>query len=281
MLTAPYVTAAEFKAHPTYLDIDDLRSGSPLEADQVAELTNVLLMASAWADQTCRQQLGAHLVTRRSRARVTSDGNLQLAPTDNPVIALTSVSFGPSPGQMSAVTDLTATWTEEDYLTLLPVGGRARSAFVEWSYLACWVSTTLTADSTVGAMSLTVLDPTGIMPGATYRLWEPGAEESVTVDAGFTPPDATVLPASISIPLAAATQFDHTAGSGWSGMPANMRLAVVNYTISQLMRPDTAAEDAYPDTRLSTGTRQTDPRRDGSGLVAEAERILSRYERVR
>jgi hypothetical protein len=64
-------------------------------------------------------------------------------------------------------------------------------------------------------------------------------------------------------------------------MPSDMRLAVTNYAVSALMRPDTSHEDSYPDTPLSSGTRQSDPRQDGSGLVKEAERILSRYQRVR
>ena len=75
--------------------------------------------------------------------------------------------------------------------------------------------------------------------------------------------------------------FAHTAGSDLSGMPADMRLAVINYAVAQLLRPDTSSEDAYPDTRLSSGTRQADPRQDGSGLVVEAVRILTRYARVR
>lgn len=281
MLTAPYVTAAEFKAHPTYLDLNDLRSGSENPGDQTAELTNVLLMASAWADRQCDQQLGAHVVSRRTRARVDRDGNLQLAPSDSPVLALLSVSYGASPGQLSAAPSLASAWTEKDYLTLLPVGGPPRWLYVAWSYIAGWVSTVLTADATAGTRALTVQDPAGILPGATYRLWEAGAEESVTVDASFAPPAPTFPPTATSVPLAAAATQAHSAGASWSGMPAEMRLSVINYGVSQLMRPDTAAEDEYPDTKLASGTRQKDSRQNGSGLVAEAMRDLARYARAR
>lgn len=281
MLTAPYVTAAEFKAHPTYLDMNDLRSGSANPGDQVAELTNVLLMASAWADRQCDQRLGAHLVRRRSRARINRDGNLQLAPSDSPVLALASVSYGTSLGQLAVATNLTAAWTEKDYLTLLPVAAPPGWVFVDWSYFAGWVSTTIAADAAPGATALTVQDPAGILPGATYRLWEPGSEEAVTVDASFTPPAATAPPTATSVPLVAPIAFAHTIGAGWSGMPADMRLSVINYGVSQLMRPDTAAEDEYPDTKLASGTRQKDSRQNGSGLVAEAMRDLVQYARVR
>jgi hypothetical protein len=141
------------------------------------------------------------------------------------------------------------------------------------------VSTLLPEGAFAGAQSVTVADPTGVLPGASYRIWEPGAEETIRVSTDWTPPPPETIPAPAVIPLAAPVLRDHTTGAGCSGMPADMRLAVINYTVSQLMRPDTAAEDAYPDTSLSSGTRQEDSRKDGSGLVREAERILSSYAR--
>lgn len=279
--TAPYVTAAEFTAHPTYLDVDDLRSGSSSASDQVAALTNILLMASAWADDQCFQPLGAHLVSANVRARTNADGDLQLAPKNGPVLYVASVAYGTRPTQLAVASNLADAWTEDGWLTLLPVGAPSTTLFVQWSCVAGFVSTALTAAASVGATSLTVADPTGILPGVTYRLWEPGVEESVAVSSTFTPPAVTSPPTVTSIPLAAPTLFPHAAGAGWSGMPADVRLAVINYAVSQLMRPDTAAEDSYPDTQLTTGTRATDPRRDGSGLVAEAQRILVPFARVR
>jgi hypothetical protein len=46
------------------------------------------------------------------------------------------------------------------------------------------------------------------------------------------------------------------------------------------MRPDTTAEDQFPNTQLGSNTRRNDPR-NGSGLIAEAARTLSSYGRVR
>jgi hypothetical protein len=62
-------------------------------------------------------------------------------------------------------------------------------------------------------------------------------------------------------------------------MPADMRLAIANYTISLLARPDTTAEDSFPNTGLASNTRKNDPRKTGSGLAAEAARILNSYAR--
>lgn len=294
--TVPYVSAAAFQAHPTYLDVDDLRNGSSSEADQVAELTNLLLMASHWADSECNQPLGAHTHTQRFRQRLDRYGRLLAHPEHGPVRRVTGISWGYQPTAMNTVQDLSGVWIEDGRQIVVQLpgpsipasaglqfagAGPAGEVYVELTYAAAYVATVLTADATSGATSLMVADPTGIMPGDSYRIWEPGVEETVTVSATWTPPASTTPSTPASVPLAAPTLNAHTQGHDFSGMPANMRLAVINYTVSQLMRPDTAAEDSYPDTQLSSSTRMNDPRKDGSGLVAEAQRILTAYQRVR
>ncbi|WP_128381271.1 hypothetical protein [Streptomyces cavernae] len=283
MPTTPYVTAAEFAAHPTYLDLDDLRSGVSDPAAQTAELTNLLLTASAWADGECNQPLAAHQVTTTTRGRIDQDGILRVHAFNHPVLAVSSLAYGPTPFALTTP-DTSRQWAlEGETNNVLLNTGHAFPAgqwlTVQWTYVAGWVSTVLTTDAPAEAGSLTVADPTGILPGTSYRLWEPGSEETITISPSYTPPAATTPPTATAVPLARPTTFAHTAGAGWSGMPADMRLAVVNYTVSLLMRPDTTAEDAYPDTSLAATTRQQDSRRDGSGLVAEAKRILNTYAR--
>jgi len=280
---SPYVTTAEFEAHPTYLDLDDLRSGIEDPDAQTAELQNVLLMASGWADRQCNVgQLAAHQLTLHTRGRCDAQGVLSVYPTDRPVLSVSQVSFGESFTSTTTVTNPSYR-VDKDQTVYLSIGrGVARPGawlYVDITYIAGWSSTTLAADATAGATSLKVADPTGILPGQTYRLWDPGAEESVTVSPSYTPVTVTTPPTATSIPLAAPTTANHTTGGGWSGMHPDMKLAVINYGVSQLMRPDTAAEDSYPDTELAAGTRQKDPRRDGSGLVAEAVRLLSPFAR--
>lgn len=296
MPSIPYVSAASFKAHPTYLDLDDLRSGSASDADQTAELVNLLLMASDWADNRCSQNLGAHTAVQNCRSRIDRYGNLKIHADNNPVLSVTSVGYGWSPTALTTIS-ATSAWVEDGRQVVIPISGGGGGAwsgslqfgspaiggevFVQLTYTAGWVATQLSADALAGATTLTVADPTGIVPGGMYRIWEPGFEEDVTVSPTWTPPAATVPIVPAAVTLASPTLFAHSSAHDFSGMPSDMRLAVTNYTVSALMRPDTAVEDAYPDTPLASGTRQTDPRRDGSGLVAEAERILSRYQRVR
>lgn len=289
MITAvPFVSAAAFKAHPTYLDLDDLRSGSYLDADQTAELVNLLVMASDWASNRCGQPLAAHVVTQNGRARMDRSGNLRVHADNIPAISVISVGYGWTPTALTTLAN-PSVWIEDGRTIVVPIGGAGGAwsgslqfgtptaggeLFVQLVYVAGYVATQLSVDSVAAATSLTVADPTGIVPGGQYRIWEPGAEETVTVATSWVPPAATVT-------LASPTSHAHTSGSDFSGMPTDMRLAVTNYAVSALMRPDTAREDSYPDTQLSSGTRQTDPRQDGSGLVVEAERILSRYQRTR
>lgn len=297
MLSAPYVSAAAFQAHPTYLDVDDLRSGSSLESDQIAELTNVLLMASVWADDTAMQPLGAHVVVQNTRARCDRAGVLKFHLDNGPFLSLVQIGYGQTPTALTVLSSPQA-WVQNNSLCVqIGGGGSAWSGSLQFGapssgselwvqavYLAGLVSTQLTADAALGATTLTVADPTGIRPGAQYRIWEPGCEETVTVSTSWTPPTAVVPPGAVypaSVILAAPTLFAHTATQDFAEWPSILRLAVINYAVSQLMRPDTAAEDSYPDTKLSPGTRQSDPRRDGSGLVVEAERIIARHMRVR
>lgn len=187
MPVTPYVTAAEFAAHPTYLDLDDLRSGVSDPDAQTAELTNILLSASAWADNECNQLLGAHRVDLSTQGRIDQDGNLIVFPSDRPVLSVAAVSYGATFTRMSTVTTPTAR-VDKNQTIYIPVGRittRGR-VYVDITYTAGWVSTLLAADTTAGTTSLTVADPTGIMPGASYRLWEPGREETVTVSPTWT-----------------------------------------------------------------------------------------------
>ncbi|MFJ6085171.1 hypothetical protein ACIQI8_27560 [Streptomyces sp. NPDC092369] len=272
------MNAAEFRVHPTYLALDNLVQDNSDPEAQTAELTNVLLMASHWADGVCNQPLGAHVVTRSQRARVDRDGNLQLFANRFPVLAVSAVAYGPRPGALtSTVEDLTGVWTEVDRLVLLPIGApRTMSGpglYARWTFVAGRVATQVDAAAVAGATSLTVTDPTGILPGASYRLWEPGVEETVTVAGDYEPATPTTPPEPTTVPLAAPTVNDHLAGYSFSGMTADTRLAIISYAASILLRPDTDAENEFPDNN-SSSTRSKDSRPTGRGLVKEACRIL-------
>lgn len=293
MPVTPYVSPDAFKAHPTYLDVNGLRVDNPDPAAQAAELANLLLAASAWADNECDQPLGAHVWTQRTRAAVDRAGNLKFHIDHGPMITLISLGYGMTPATLTTVSGAGA-WVEGAGNIVVPLGGMSTAwsgslqfglplsgeVFVQAVGVSGFVATLLGADSTASVTSLTVADPTGIMPGGRYRIWEPGVEETVTIAPTWVPPDATLPPAATAVSLAGPTLFAHTAGSDLSGLPADARNAIVQYVTATLMRPDSSAEDEFPNTALGSDTRRNDPR-NGSGLIAEAARTLTSYGRVR
>lgn len=300
LTTTPYVTNDEFRAHPTYLDTDDLRSGSASSTDQDAELTNILLMASRWADNFCGQPLGAHSHRQRLRSRFDRQGMLKVMADNGPVRSVSALGWGLTP---TALTTSTAPeyWAEHGTTLVFPGPASGMGAwtgslqfnaprpgaeiFTQVDYVAGHVNARVTALAGSGATSLTLSDATGVMPGETYRIWEAGSEEHVTIASTWTPLPAVYPHAAqpATVPLAAPLLHDHTTGASLSGLPEDVHLAVINYTVAQLLRPDTTAEDSFPDAPTGPSTRKDDPRKDGSGLVKEAERILSsgNFRRVR
>lgn len=296
MPATPYVSAAAFRAHPTYLDLDGLVSGNPIPAAQDAELTNLLLQASSWADNECNQPLGAHLYTQSTRVRTDRNGMLRIHSDHGPVGAVAALSYGWSPTSLTAVAS-PSVWVEDDSNLVITLGGSSTAwsgslqvgfgagpgseTFVQVTVVAAYVATQLSAASTAGATTIAVADPTGIEPGGSYRIWEPGREETVTVSTLWQAPTPSFMPAPTTVLLAAPTVFGHDVGHDVSDLPAEVRLAIVLYNISLLMRPDSSAEDEFPDASTSSSTRGADSRQTGQGLVREARRILASYQRVR
>ena len=291
MASIPYVTTAVFKAHPTFLDLNNLRSGDSVLADQEAELATILLMASNWADeQTGREDgsLQAAAYVERVRLRPDRQGRLTYRPDYYPVQQISGLSWGTDPANLTALTDLTGLFIEKKKWVTAPLGHFAtgmsslqfgaptsdRELYTQWAYVGGYPHTTLAAASASGATSLTVANPVGITAGQVLRIWDPGAEEPMTVAASY-------VAGSTEVTLAAPLVNAHTTGAMVSALPPAAVLAVINYATAALMRPDTAAEDAYPDTRVRSSTRKADSRKDGSGLVAEAQRLLVPYMRRR
>ncbi|MCX5209815.1 hypothetical protein OG689_11015 [Kitasatospora sp. NBC_00240] len=294
MPNRPYVSTAAFKAHPTYLDLDGLRSGSSSSDEQDAELTNILLMASQWADNEIDMPLGAHSWTQRCRSRVDRQGNLRFHAEHSPVLSVGAVGYGYSPTTLTTAAGPPA-WVEDgaNLVVALSASGGAWSGslqfgaptsagevFVQAQYAAGRVATILSQPALAGATTLTVEDPTGILPGESYRIWEPGVEETITIADTWTPTTPGTAPAPTAVPLANPALFVHTAGSDVSGLTADQRLAVTHYATSLLMRPDVAAESSYPGAAPSSSVRSKQGR-TAEWYAQEARRILASYGRIR
>lgn len=290
------MTTAEFTEWPTFLDLLNLRSGDPLLAHQTSVLNKVLLSASAWCDNYCEMGAGATLTAHRNveniRMRPDRRGRLLFHPSHIPVVSVESVAYGTTLGSLTTYTT-PPTWIEDGRQIVVdlqgattawsgslqfggpPVGGEL---YTTWAYTAGFPNTLLSADITSGSVLLPVADVTGVQPGQLVKLFDPGLDETVIVAGTWVP---TVGPAVL--PLATATANTHVAAGPVrvSTMGQDLFEACANYAISMLMRPDTTAEDAFPDMRGGISTRLADSRKDGSGLVFEAQHLLEPYRRTK
>lgn len=266
-LAVPYLTAAGFKAYPTWLDLDNLIPGG-VQAMQDGELNDVLLTASRWCVTNCDEMaLHAHYVQgENQRTRASTGGRLYIRPRDIPARGIVSFSYGADPSAMNALSLPDPTmWNEGGREISFRPGGAAAMftgpaiefgsrlssswpTYVTWSYIAGFPNSTLSASCTAAASSVTVADPTGILPGDTLRIYDVeggagGLSEALTVASTYAPALPTVPPAATSIPIAGTTQFAHAAGVGITGMPRGILQAVICYTIALLMREDVAEEE--------------------------------------
>lgn len=295
VLTAPYLTAAQFSAYPHWLDLDNLIPGG-LAAIQTDVLNDVLLAASDWAVGVCGDMLlHAHWVQgENQRTRPNSTGRLVIRPFDIPVRAITSLSYGWDPSAMVALSlPCPSLWVEDGReVSFSPGGGFAftgpaiqfgtaprpeQETYVQWSYVPGYPSTTLSAQAAQGATSVTVTDPTGILPGDVLRIFDVGKSEAVTVAASYVPALPTVPPTATSIPLAATTAQEHDQGTGITEMPRKILQAVIAYGVAQLMREDVSAEE--PASPFGPAARTTSGQRggQGAGLVNDAYEWLAPY----
>lgn len=269
-VTQPYLTAAQFSAYPTWLDLDNLIPGG-MASVQADVLTDVLLAATDWVVGECSDMpLHAHWVQNEQlRTRTGPGGRIYIKPRDIPVRAVTALSYGWDPSNLTALSLPDPTmWIEDGReVSFRPGGGsgmvftgpsiqfgpRARTGmqtYVSWSYIPGYPVTYLSAACAATSSSVTVADPTGIMPGDTLRIYDEGtadpptgASEALTVASGYVPQIPTVPPTPASIPLAAPTQYAHASGVGITGMPRRLLQAVIAYGVALLMRQDVSAEE--------------------------------------
>lgn len=284
MLDYPYVSVAEFRAHPTFLDSNNLRTAGT-QSEQDAALYNALIVASQWVDDQINMPLAAH--TRSENVRLLADraGRLRYHPEHAPVIAVTGMAIGAAPAELDEVS-APQVWTEADgriVVAFSPAGGPGLSSLqfgmapagsevlVRWTYVAGYPTTPLVEPAESGATALTVHDATGITTGTVLRLWTPGLEEAVSV--------ASVAGQALTLlrPLANT----HAAGSTCSTLPTTARQAVISYATAELMRPASAAEQNNRGPAISSTAGDRVRSSGGKHLVDDARRLLLPYKRVR
>lgn len=297
VLEHPYVSVAEFRRHPTFLDTQNLVTAG-IGPEQDAALLNILLTASQMADDKVNMPLAAHVRTEQVRLFPSPGGQIRYHPDHAPVLEVLSMGVGSRLGAITP-TASPAVWIERNGRVVIAsmvgggsvigpalqfsgagAAGAGGEVLVEWTYVAGYPVTQLSLAAAAGATTLTVRDTTGVRTGSVLRLWTPGLEESVTVAAvaGNT--------LALTAPLTQAHQPDDTC----SALPATVRQAVVNFAVVLLMRPASGIENELPTTRRQVGqlapemsSTANDPTRrsGGSHLFEHACKLLKPYKRIR
>lgn len=300
--TVPYLGLAEFKAMPTWVDLDDLIPGGSASQND-AELNNVLIRASAWADNYCKQPIKASYQVENTTARVDKWGRIFIHPKFNPVRSIAAVSYGVSLGSMTQVPaaglDGDQAWVEDEKGVIIVLSGingawagrlqfgpapaYSTEVYVQFEYVAGYGNGVLVADTASGATTLQLDDVTGFqaasttLAGTAYnasvaRIWEPGEEEAVTVQ--------SVNASASTLTLTSSTLNSHTAGVQVSEIPPEVRNAVGQYALGLLLRDEAEDDMPFPGS-IGPAVRRSTKRGYAGGLINEAECALAPYRRVR
>lgn len=284
----PYLTLDEYKAAPTAIDYDNLVIGSSSGAVQDAELSNVIMRASAWMDEYCQQPLGATVQQERLRSRLKSDGTIRLHPRYGPIVALTAFSYGFTPNGLVTYPDCSQAWVE-DFEIVIPYSANNLSyssagplefglpslpraeIFASVSYVAGFSNTVMAATANIGATSITVESGLGILPNSNLTIYDGSATETVMVD------DSYVF-GSTTVPLVAPLLFAHGAGAGVSALPSSLKQAAILVTTAFLkVRGDGSMTMSISNQPALSGF--DNPSHDND--LELAKQLLKRYRRIR
>ena len=230
----PYITAEEFLAAPTGVDVSQLiPSGSTMT--QAAALADLIARASSQADTICRKVLAATVDVVAGEYRIFRDQTLRVPIPYKPLVAVTGVSIGYSVKSLAALTDLSGLWPGEKVVRI-PVAAspavqfstqnpaaRARPGwmFAQVTYVNGWAHTVLADDAEASAQALAPTVTAGFVPGLTFQIKDGTSTETATVAADYVYGAPTV-------PLAAPLQYAHAAGVTVSALPPAIKDAVID-----------------------------------------------------
>jgi len=243
LFSSPYLTIAEYKSAPTAIDYNNLVVDSADPAAQDAELANMIARASSWIDSYCNQVLAATTETEQQRVRMSSDGYLKIHPSNWPVLGLTALSYGSQPNNLTAFTDLSQGWIEDQTIIMpwssgsmnysssgplsfgSPASARSQ-VYVKYSYINGYANTLLVS-GTSGASSFVVKDATGILPGSHLTIYDGMNTETVTVASTYAPGSTTIL-------IGGSLSASHGAGVAVSALPPAVKEAAILVTTAFL-----------------------------------------------
>jgi len=242
---AMYLTVAEFKNAPTAIDCTNIIPGAS-QAQNDAELTNVIRRASAWINQICKMPtLEATSNTEIKEVCLNSAGVLRIHPDMVPIITLLdSVQYKISPISNWVPLSITGINVFPRYFVsynlaqvmISPQGVQPfaltpyRSPYVKWNmkniplmlqytYINGYPNTVLTTNSAIGATSITVKNAIG-MVNQTLTIYDSDKTEDVTI----------LSVVGNVVTLASPLLFAHVAGMAVSALPDSVKQAAILLT---------------------------------------------------
>lgn len=268
----PYITATEFTNAPTGIQVGNLVAG---------ELPALILRASSWMDLECHQVLAATTDTEMCAVRIARDGSFAIYPRCFPIRAVTAVSTGTLPSNMTALTTLANTAVQNRRFTVYQSGFNAvtqagpiqfgpswsseGSLWCQYTYVNGYPVTTLASSCLANASSLSVVNGIGIVPGMTLTLTDDPNTETVIVA-------PTYSFGSTTVPLVADTVSAHAAGVATSAMPPGLKQIAILATAGFITERGT---DALVMMSLEGGpTRQNTPPAGGDSFLQQARQML-------
>jgi len=280
-----YLTIAEYKNAPTSIDFDNLVVGGNSGA-QDAELARVILRATSFLSDYLGQDLTAQGRTETQRVRFNNQGYIALHPNHNPIISLSNFQYGSTPNNLTTLTDPSTCWFEDQQIIIpasdsqltnssqgpLAFGGTGAGnrVFVKYTYVAGYVNTTIVT-ATASATTITVLSGDGFIAGESYRIYDGGSSETITVASTYTYGSTTV-------PITAALTYTHAAGVAIGNLPNAVKQATILATTAFIKaRGDnslTMAVTTSPSGNISGAQRY------GSDLALALD-MVSIYRRIR
>lgn len=281
----PYLTIAEYKNAPTSIDFDNLVVGGDASA-QNAELARVILRATSYLNEYLNQDLTAQTRTETQRTRFNNQGYIALHPNHNPIISLNSFQYGSTPNNLSTLTDPSTCWFE-DQQVIIPVSdsqltyssqgplafggvGARTPVFVKYTYVAGYTNTTIVT-ATATQTTLTVASGAGFLAGESYRIYDGGNSETITVANTYTYGSTTV-------PLTSALTYTHASGVAIGNLPSAIKQATILVTTAFIKaRGDNSLTMAI--TTTPTGNI-SNAQRYGSDISLALD-MVALYRRVR
>lgn len=228
-MSTVYATAAEFTRHPTNLSVDKLIP-TGTAAENAAELSMIMQLASSYVEQITYQPLYARTITNEmSRCRPDGAGLLPVRLRYFPICSVTSASWRQYPTQNFNTINIANVDIFPDLADghQFVAGDINYGGFYGWgqprlvvqsTYVAGYPNAVLTAACSAGDTSLTLDTTVGMAAGTVLAIYDGVSQENVTVSS---------VTSSTVVALDAAAQYGHAIGVRVSSLPPAIAIATI------------------------------------------------------